>query len=339
MMFTVTSASDDVRPRWPRPPGWRCRPRRWLSTHARRQSGTAVRWRACPGMQLCHQRAASYRRPERPGIWSTSPAACAPRCPDADPAHRAGHSGLSIELPLRRRRTGPRSPRASISFSHDHRDEDRPRRRRCRRRPDLPALTQYARCMRGHDIAMLDPAPTASSTSAMCRDHQRLRPVRPAVPGGRLSLPPPAARRRARQRDGSVKRRHTLGRRCSYRRRPWPAWSSPVALTGGAAAACRLRPDPAHDRRRSCGPTWLTTVLTGGTLGYAPCPPGDQPARRDLYQLPASGDDHRAGQAAVPGRQRAVVLMRGRRPRGDRLRRHDRWSRHRRTAGQPDRPR
>jgi hypothetical protein len=72
-----------------------------------------------------------------------------------DPFHRAGHSGLSIEIPSQ---TAANRPAFSsclhflqpiIQMKNAHAAAEAA--------PLLPALTRYARCMRAHDIAMLDP--------------------------------------------------------------------------------------------------------------------------------------------------------------------------------------
>jgi hypothetical protein len=74
-----------------------------------------------------------------------------------DPFHRAGHSGLSIELPAQ---TASNSHAFSacnhflqpiIQMKNAH--------AAAIAASQLRALTAYARCMRSHDIAMLDPTP------------------------------------------------------------------------------------------------------------------------------------------------------------------------------------
>src|SRR5215469_12009724 len=74
-----------------------------------------------------------------------------------DPFHRAGHSGLSIAIPAQTATNRPafsacnhflqpiiqmKNAHAAAIAAHE-----------------LPALTAYARCMRAHDISMLDPNP------------------------------------------------------------------------------------------------------------------------------------------------------------------------------------
>ena len=74
-----------------------------------------------------------------------------------DPFHRAGHAGLSIEVPPQ---TAANRPAFStcmhflqpiIQMKNAH--------ARAEAAPIMGALTAYARCMRAHDIAMLDPTP------------------------------------------------------------------------------------------------------------------------------------------------------------------------------------
>lgn len=74
-----------------------------------------------------------------------------------DPFHRAGHSGLSIDLPSHTPQTRPAyaacthfiEPIIQMKEAHARAVAGRV----------LPALTRYAQCMRRHDIAMLDPTP------------------------------------------------------------------------------------------------------------------------------------------------------------------------------------
>jgi len=75
--------------------------------------------------------------------------------PMRDPFHIPGHAGLSIEMPTQ----SPSSAAAYQACNHflqpiiqmknAHAATVAP--------PELAALTRYARCMRGHDISMLDP--------------------------------------------------------------------------------------------------------------------------------------------------------------------------------------
>ena len=74
-----------------------------------------------------------------------------------DPFHRAGHSGLSIEDPTADGGEPARVQRLHAFPAADYADEERPR--GGRRGADDAPLTEYARCMRSHDIGMLDPTP------------------------------------------------------------------------------------------------------------------------------------------------------------------------------------
>jgi hypothetical protein len=74
-----------------------------------------------------------------------------------DPYHRAGHAGLSISVPGQ---TAANRPAFSacmhflqpiISMKNAHAEAEAA--------PIMGALTSYARCMRAHDINMLDPTP------------------------------------------------------------------------------------------------------------------------------------------------------------------------------------
>lgn len=74
-----------------------------------------------------------------------------------DPFHRPGHDGLSIDVPAQTAANRPAfaacnhfiAPIVAMKNSHAQ----------SVMAPLIPALTRYARCMRGHDIAMLDPTP------------------------------------------------------------------------------------------------------------------------------------------------------------------------------------
>jgi hypothetical protein len=75
----------------------------------------------------------------------------------SDPFHRPGHSGLSIDLPTRDATTQPAFTACNhfiepiVQLKEAHQVHDTP--------AVLTALTRYARCMRAHDISMLDPTP------------------------------------------------------------------------------------------------------------------------------------------------------------------------------------
>lgn len=75
--------------------------------------------------------------------------------PMSDPFHRPGHSGLSIDIPGQTAATRPAFAACLhfiepiIAMKNAHAQSVMA--------PLIPALTRYARCMRGHDISMLDP--------------------------------------------------------------------------------------------------------------------------------------------------------------------------------------
>ena len=75
----------------------------------------------------------------------------------SDPFHRPGHSGLSIDLPTRDAVTQAAYAvcehflQPIVQAKQAHQSHDTP--------AVLAALTRYARCMRAHDISMLDPTP------------------------------------------------------------------------------------------------------------------------------------------------------------------------------------
>jgi len=74
-----------------------------------------------------------------------------------DPFHRPGHSGLSIEVPAQTAANRPAFAACThfiepiIQMKNAHAQSVMA--------PLIPALTRYARCMRSHDIPMLDPTP------------------------------------------------------------------------------------------------------------------------------------------------------------------------------------
>ncbi len=74
-----------------------------------------------------------------------------------DPYHRAGHSGLSIEIPGQTAANRP----AFTACMHFLQPIIAMKQAgaAAQAAPELPALTGYARCMRAHDIGMLDPTP------------------------------------------------------------------------------------------------------------------------------------------------------------------------------------
>jgi|SRR5271166_4078071 len=78
----------------------------------------------------------------------------------ADPFHRPGHAGLSIDLPSQ----APANRAAYSACLHFIESSIQAKRAGAvtQAAAQLPALTRYAQCMRGHDIGMLDPAPDGS---------------------------------------------------------------------------------------------------------------------------------------------------------------------------------
>ena len=101
-----------------------------------------------------------------------------------DPFHRAGHSGLSISLP---EQTAANRP-AFTACMHFLQPIIAMKQAGAvaQAAPELPALTDYARCMRAHDIGMLDPTPEGELNLGRVPGIDRcLRPVLAAVPGGR----------------------------------------------------------------------------------------------------------------------------------------------------------
>lgn len=78
--------------------------------------------------------------------------------PMSDPYHRPGHQGLSIDLPTRDSATSA----AYAACEHDIAQVEQAKgsgAKSSESAADLHALTNYAQCMRGHDIGMLDPGP------------------------------------------------------------------------------------------------------------------------------------------------------------------------------------
>lgn len=77
-----------------------------------------------------------------------------------DPAHQPGHPGLSVEMPV----AGPTVPPVVRTALHSCTHFMQPiiqmklSHMQAASAPRLRALTDYARCMRAHDIPMLDPS-------------------------------------------------------------------------------------------------------------------------------------------------------------------------------------
>jgi len=78
----------------------------------------------------------------------------------SDPYHRPGHSGLTLDFPT----PGPRTNAALAACHHFIASISAAKEAgaRAAASSELPALTRYARCMRSHDIPMLDPNPDGS---------------------------------------------------------------------------------------------------------------------------------------------------------------------------------
>lgn len=72
-----------------------------------------------------------------------------------DPSHQAGHAGLSVSLPPHDATT--RTAWAACGHYLAQIIHFKEAAAAAGAAPQLPALTRYARCMRAHDIAMLDP--------------------------------------------------------------------------------------------------------------------------------------------------------------------------------------
>lgn len=75
----------------------------------------------------------------------------------ADPFHRPGHSGLSLDMPPQDAAT--RAAYGACVHFIQRVIQMKNAAGAAHVAPELPALTRYAQCMRGHDIAMLDPTP------------------------------------------------------------------------------------------------------------------------------------------------------------------------------------
>ena len=73
-----------------------------------------------------------------------------------DPSHRPGHAGLSVEFPAT---PGPQARTAMAACNHfiEPIIQMKLSHQQALAASRLRALTDYARCMRGHDIPMLDP--------------------------------------------------------------------------------------------------------------------------------------------------------------------------------------
>jgi hypothetical protein len=76
---------------------------------------------------------------------------------EPDPTHRAGHSGLTLDIPAPS--PGNRAALAACNHFIAKLVAAKEAEGRAELAQWLPALTRYAQCMRAHDIAMLDPGP------------------------------------------------------------------------------------------------------------------------------------------------------------------------------------
>jgi hypothetical protein len=96
----------------------------------------------------------------------------------ADPFHRPGHQGLTIDLPTR----DSASRGAYAACEHDIAPIEQAKGAAAASvaGAHLQALARYARCMRAHDISMLDPTPQGQlnlgAVSGMTSDFGRYSP-------------------------------------------------------------------------------------------------------------------------------------------------------------------
>ena len=74
---------------------------------------------------------------------------------EPDPVHIAGHSGLSVKVPPRNASTSAALDACNHIIARDVQAKQADA--AAIAAPRLAALTTYARCMRSHDISMLDP--------------------------------------------------------------------------------------------------------------------------------------------------------------------------------------
>jgi hypothetical protein len=72
-----------------------------------------------------------------------------------DPFHRPGHAGLTLDLPTQDLATRPAYAACTHYIQPIIQMKDAGA--AAQAAPQMAALTRYAQCMRGHDIAMLDP--------------------------------------------------------------------------------------------------------------------------------------------------------------------------------------
>jgi hypothetical protein len=76
---------------------------------------------------------------------------------EPDPFHRAGHQGLSVDVPAPSAGNAPALSACNHFLAKEFAAKEAGGRAEMARW--LPALTHYAECMRSHDIPMLDPGP------------------------------------------------------------------------------------------------------------------------------------------------------------------------------------
>jgi hypothetical protein len=113
--------------------------------------------------------------------------------PMPDPFHRPGHAGLTLDMPTQDEATRP----AYAACTHYIQEiiQLKQAGTAAQAAPHLAALTRYAQCMRGHDIAMLDPAQDGElnlgNVPGMTSDFGRYSPqFRAADTACRHLLPP-----------------------------------------------------------------------------------------------------------------------------------------------------
>jgi hypothetical protein len=92
----------------------------------------------------------------------------------SDPFHRPGHQGLSIDMPTQDAATRP-AYRVCIHFMEPT-IQMKQAAAGARAAPQMAALTRYARCMRSHDISMLDPTPQGGLGLGNASDFGRYSP-------------------------------------------------------------------------------------------------------------------------------------------------------------------
>jgi hypothetical protein len=76
---------------------------------------------------------------------------------EPDPVHRAGHQGLTVDIPAQIASSAPALAACEHFLAKEFAAKEAGGQAEMARW--LPALTHYAECMRSHDIPMLDPGP------------------------------------------------------------------------------------------------------------------------------------------------------------------------------------